>query len=727
MATTLFSLLDLLASRFRSDSQEGQDSQEGENTSALSIQVSESEPQSQPRSRSHTEVSRPPNLPTNNNNNNNNNHNNNPNRVVRPNRSPIQTRQQRSHTTALDPNGLPPGVGVDPNLLSPQTRQQRSGSQLRPNNLNRDPSRRNSTNLPRRPLSTTLQPINNTTPTTTSATTKTETTPSTLEVPTIPIDSNNNNNNNNENEQPKSITLQVPTIVELQTPIQEEINLEKEKIGPSPIPNFNTPSNLLNTSYAAGTVLVTPPLFTSNDPMNSSKDGIEMKGYGDGDDQDEYGDEDQYDEYDDADRDDDQQNKEDIEQPIEALEEKKEPLPPFSHKDFIRVFGTYFLKILGLTLAISIMAVGYGCFEIFLGCRYIDTSSATWPYWAIVTHSISRTILNFSLCMFPYFLLLTFFGFRDTIVPLIIGLISSSGASAWAIYNTVHELLDQTLALLPSYFFFCVALVLSSHYMGRKINDPTFRHLFMGQFALAAIVLVLYDFAILPWYVKTSSINKSVVRILIHPGLCAMGLFVARACSSRIKPKTPGTNVFPVLIFMWFSTYYGRFFNSNMSLLFMSGTMAIVSLTELLWRTTLRPRDKKIMNAICGFCFKKRLTHSQNFDKIYRDFLRHEQLYENTSILTSCFVYIAFYNVFDKSQLDYTTLFSSMAIQFSFEWVTDIISMYIETRIYKIEALHWKNPPKYFYFMLLYTFFLGMSYSTSRVILLGEGKWFNQS
>lgn len=159
----------------------------------------------------------------------------------------------------------------------------------------------------------------------------------------------------------------------------------------------------------------------------------------------------------------------------------------------------------------------------------------------------------------------------------------------------------------------------------------------------------------------------------------------------------------------------------------MSGTMAIVSLTELLWRTTLRPRDKKIMNAICGFCFKKRLTHSQNFDKIYRDFLRHEQLYENTSILTSCFVYIAFYNVFDKSQLDYTTLFSSMAIQFSFEWVTDIISMYIETRIYKIEALHWKNPPKYFYFMLLYTFFLGMSYSTSRVILLGEGKWFNQS
>ncbi|KAF2071220.1 hypothetical protein CYY_007454 [Polysphondylium violaceum] len=687
MATSLFSLLDLLASRFRSDSD---NDNTDENPSSISIQVSDTEPQSQPRSRSHTETTRPAGFA--------------PNRS--PNRSPNISRQNRSHTTVLDPNA-PPGAlspTSGPGLLSvnhPISRQHRRSTQFNPN-------RRSIGSVPRPVGAVPTDPTK--LPTTTTTTTATTATP---------IDENNNNNNNlvvpqlhtpslelnNNNEQNQPITLVVPN--------SDGTSITTTSTAPA---QNKTANELQVSSFAVGSIIATTPGFQDPNQIYSSQEGIEMQEYIDQEDDGEYTD-------DDIPIGEEFPIEEEYDQDPPEEEAKKELKEPFNHLAFFKVFGKYFSKLLVLTLMVSFIAVSYGVFEIYAGCRFVDINHEDWPTWGIAVHAVSRVILNFALCMYPYVLLLSFFGFRDTLVCLLIGIVASSGASVWAVVNTVKNYLDPTLALLPSYFFFVVALLGSSHYMGRKINSPTFRHLFMAQFVLAAVALVLYDFLLVPWYTRSGSVSKSVVRILIHPGICATALFVSRACSSRINPKVPGTQVFPVLIFMWFSTYYGRFFNSSMSLLFMTGTMAIVSLLELFWRTTLRPRDKKIMNAICGYCFKRKLTHSTNFDKIYRDFLRHEQLYENTSILTSCLVYIAYYNVFDKEGLSYSTLFASMAIQFSLEWVTDLVSMYIESRVYNMDVLHYEQPPKGFYFLVCYTFFLGMAYSTSRVILISEGKW----
>ncbi|GAM17366.1 hypothetical protein SAMD00019534_005410 [Acytostelium subglobosum LB1] len=422
----------------------------------------------------------------------------------------------------------------------------------------------------------------------------------------------------------------------------------------------------------------------------------------------------------------DEFNGEEEEEVIDEAEIKKyPPAPPFSNRAFFSEVLYYFGRLLILVLLVSTVSVGYGMFEIFLGCRFVDVSEDTWPLWGKITYSISRIVLNTCLCMYPYILLSLSYGFRMTLVCLPIGIASSMGASAWATYNIFRPVLNHKLSLLPSYGFFVIALLASATYVGKKLKSRNFRHLFMGQFVLAAVALVFYDFFLVQFYITTDDqIKKAVIRVVVHPAICAIALFISRACSSRIRPYHRGTNVFPVLIFMWFSTYYGRFFNSNMDLGYMTGTMAIVSLLELIWRTTLRPRDKKIINAICGYCFNVELRHTNNFERIYRDFLRHEQMYENSSIITATAVYLAYFHVFDPDNLNYSRILAGMAIQFALEWVTDLLSFYIESRVHKLDILYRERHPRGFHFMICFTFFLGMAYSTSRIILINEGKWF---
>ncbi|EGG13339.1 hypothetical protein DFA_11100 [Cavenderia fasciculata] len=752
MSSTFLSLFDLLASRFRSDSGGENNGQGG-----MSVQVgdqsesSDLSGHSQPRSRSHTETVRPSNLPL-------------------PNRSPIQSRQNRSMTTQYDPSLPPPQTGNQNN----NNNQNNQNTLTVPGQPPRNPNRR-STNMPRRG---TVVDQNGNTTTTTTTTLQVPNGPPGLKVSpqhkrrstvvrppsnvNLPLNNNNINNNNNNNNSTSTTTTTTTTstnnnnneeIVTLTIPkdTQQQTTTTTTPTTTSPIimtdslvlrvPNIVVGSTNDFEAIVVNSTPNSPETMTqSNDPLvpfvppldlqpnSNGEHGIEMTTMGD----DDNTEDDQY-SYDDYDPDiptaGEFATEEDLEMATkgdgeeEEVEEEKPMI--FTHKSFFINIGKYFGSMLGMVILVSCVAVAYGLFEIYAGCRFVDnTEYSTWPFWGVVTHSISRIVLNTALCMYPYLLLTMFFGFKKTMVCLWISLGASIGASVWSTYNVVNPVLNQTVALLPSYFFFVVALLGSTSYLSRKIGSPTFRHLFLGQFVLAAIILIIYDFLLVPFYITTTSINKSVVRIVIHPGLCAAALFVSRACSSRIKPDVPGTNVFPVLIFMWFSTYYGRFFNSVMSLGFMTGTMVIVSLLELVWRTTLRPRDKRIMNAICGYCFKKELTHSNDFAKIYRDFLRHEQLYENTSILTACAIYLAFYSVFqDDLGGNYARVLSSMAIQLALEWSTDALSLYIESRVHKMEVLKIEKLPKGFYFMICYTFFLGMAYSTSRIILITEDKW----
>eukprot|EP01133_Synstelium_polycarpum_P000178 gene178-214_t len=556
-----------------------------------------------------------------------------------------------------------------------------------------------------------------TTSTTTTTTTTTNTTPTiptiSFNVPSLPLDTVDPRRSPRRGDQsPRSVSPRggsprgEPSLPVDPTPIPPP---ESPQSAESPPPVTTPPNDASGNGYMS--VIVTSqqqPIDSSQDPM-----AIEMNDY--------TGQEDDYTDSDNLDM--AEECAYDGDENEDDFEKKDAPPPPFSHKEFGIELFKYFGSMLTSVLLVSTVAIAYAMFEMYAGCRFVNINFSDWPQWGIITHSVSRIVLNTALCMYPYILLTTFFGFKETMVCLWIGLAASVGSSAWATFNVVKPVLNQTLALLPSYFFFVVALLSSAHYMGRKVKSATFRHLFMGQFVLAAIALVIYDFALVPFYIQTNSINKSIVRILIHPGICAIALFVSRACSSRITPIIPGTNVFPVLIFMWFSTYYGRFFNSNMSLLFMTGTMVIVSLLELVWRTTLRPRDKKIVNTICGYCFNVELQHSNNFDRIYRDFLRHEQMYENTSIITACAVYLAYFSVFDATHFNYSTILTSMAIQFGLEWATDIISLYIESRVHHMDVLRREKLPKGFYFIICYTFFLGISYSTSRIILINENKW----
>ncbi|KYQ93203.1 hypothetical protein DLAC_05842 [Tieghemostelium lacteum] len=640
MAQTLFSLLDLLASRFRSNSENEEENQQPNENNLISVTVSDTEPQSQPRSRSHTETTRPSNLPNQNPNNNNNNN------ISRPNKSPVLPRQQRSMTTTGDPSKL------SPDFLRPQNR----------NDL----------------LNQLYQKPKDGTTTTTTTTTGATLTGSEVQPQQPP---------------PMNLSESQPVISTSQSMID------------------NNQNSIAASTDSHKPLMESTNLVNNNMVIGSTDGGIEMQEYIDNESSDGLN----------------YATETPMGENCEKEEPKKEPLKPFNHKEFSVGFVKYFLFLIILMLFVAAFATGYGIFEIYAGCRFTTTKFVYWPEWGKATHALSRALLNCFLCMFPYCLLFCFFGDKVTRVPLYISATSSLGASAWAIFNAMKPMLKPTLALLPSYGFFVIALVASSHYVGHKIKSPTFRHLFMGQFVMAAITLVLYDFLIVPFYVDATSIQKSVVRILIHPGISALNLFISRSCSSRINPYIPGTQAFPVLIFMWFSTYYGRFFNSNMSLTMMTITMSIVSILELLWRTTLKPRDKKIVNAICGYCFKKQLTHSANFNNIYRDFLRLEQLYENVSIVTAACVYLGYYNVFDPENLSYSRILSGMAIQYALEWATDAISMYIESRYYRMDVLSFQKPAKGFYFMITYTFLLGMAYSTSRIILIASNEWLGDS
>ncbi|EFA85398.1 hypothetical protein PPL_02401 [Heterostelium album PN500] len=331
---------------------------------------------------------------------------------------------------------------------------------------------------------------------------------------------------------------------------------------------------------------------------------------------------------------------------------------------------------------VTLVCCLYISFYVTFGSHYINVPYEEWPLWSKVSWVITGIVNEQFLHSMGFAIIRSQYGHKLTkcLIPyhVVIALLSA----AFEIYSRVTRLQGSVL-YIPKYMLALADIILISYLFGYKVLKKKFFVLWFSlPFLFMAVFLIIYDYSLLPFFLKksTTEITRSVIRILIHPAITAVCLLVSRFCANMIKDYDipPRSILSLTLIPIVFNTFYGRFFGNSMgTLLGVTISSLVLSFTDLFWKCSLRARDSFIVKYLCR-CSKNASVIMKHNLPIYAEYQSFDLIFEISSNFISTFLIITYYLVYSPSELDIGFQFKVMAIQLAFSLGTEIVVSYVE-------------------------------------------------
>ncbi|KYQ99937.1 hypothetical protein DLAC_03903 [Tieghemostelium lacteum] len=530
---------------------------------------------------------------------------------------------------------------------------------------------------------------------------------------------NSNNNNNNNKNSPRSLnnSNQPPP----QNTSNSSINHASINISTASIPNFQDSSNTqhLIDSMQSGNADIESGINESMGEGKTNTGGQDQNGHSHSDDDPE-----------------DKDGAGDGDDPKKPDELDFEKTGFDEHKIFVKpkgVFKWVFLQqalkyhwdLFIIAVLVTLISCAYITFYITFGSRYVFVEDKDqWPKWGKIASIISGVVNEQFLVMIGYCILRSQFGHKQTKVAIPLALCFSLASILLTTFGRIYEF-DGAVNYIPKYMLSLGNIIFVSLLIGYKsFKRPMFAFWFTLPFVVMVLVLVIYDFFLLKWYIRsTSEISKSIIRIIVHPVITAVCLLISRVSASQMIPHKPRSTIAFILLPLCFNTFYGRFFGTTMnSLAGVAVSGLLISLVDMIWKCSLRLRDSFIVRYLCR-CSKDASFYMQHNLPLYAEYQSHELIYEISANFVATFLVVTYFYVY--SSVSYIPFqFKIMAMQLSFTFVTEFVVAYVSLSYLKLPIIiPFSKRPSGFLFVTIFCWLVGIAYSSIRIINILNGNW----
>ncbi|EGG20257.1 hypothetical protein DFA_07380 [Cavenderia fasciculata] len=250
-------------------------------------------------------------------------------------------------------------------------------------------------------------------------------------------------------------------------------------------------------------------------------------------------------------------------------------------------------------------------------------------------------------------------------------------------FNVTRSLLYITVIpglLLSSWFFIFVAFDVYPWYYGLKLQ-----RIFSIPLAVHIVIIALYSFVIFPYYrLLDSAITRSVIRLVVHPVLSLVNLFVTKFfCKQYVNAKYPHLAAGITFGVVLEGSLFGRFLiataGSEAATL---STSVITGLTEIALRVTANLQYDVIRYLAAKFIKLELAPEDETEKKFNAQCVINAMIVEKASIVTIPFFFHFFWKhrtvfnfSFTETPPNLNLLIESAAIQLAIDVVVDVVCL----------------------------------------------------